>query len=449
MGRFWSTVLGCIAGVIFIEIAGPTTASIVTSKHLLPIGVSIGEPRAALMLIWLYLTGILVGVAVAGALGGKKPRAGKAATGAVLFTVAVWSLVFFAKTEAFPSELAGIRDTHWRGHIGRAPAALDIFQEASGSSLSGRISYEGIAEDLTVARRADGGLVLQGRAYRRESGTGPFALDTFYGTVSSDGRGIRGTLLDGARRRGEWGVSKIIAGADLANDTIRSLFPTQTSTTQWRGIVGKWPAIMEIMPPSTTGEWRGHVTYRNVREELTISVKQDGSVVLAGTGYEYLSGEGAFSLDTFYGQLSADGQRLQGLRIDAAQSRGPWSVTRVGTGGLAAEAQSDQPLTQPSFDCGKALKTTEIEICSDHNLATLEADMANAYYQVLDQLDQSEKADFRRAHFDWFKRYQNTCNVEEPGSQNLKNCIFREMVQHTNELKSRLNSNTEISQQER
>src|SRR5438270_7032580 len=141
VGRFWSTVLGCIAGVIFIEIAGPTTASIVTSKHLLPIGVSIGEPRAALMLIWLYLTGILVGVAVAGALGGKKPRAGKAATGAVLFTVAVWSLVFFAKTEAFPSELAGIRDTHWRGHIGRAPAALDIFQEASGSSLSGRISY--------------------------------------------------------------------------------------------------------------------------------------------------------------------------------------------------------------------------------------------------------------------------------------------------------------------
>lgn len=92
---------------------------------------------------------------------------------------------------------------------------------------------------------------------------------------------------------------------------------------------------------------------------------------------------------------------------------------------------------------------TEIEICSDHNLATLEADMANAYYQVLDQLDQSEKADFRRAHFDWFNRYQNTCNVEEPGSQNLKNCISREMVEHTNELKSRLNLSTEISGQQR
>ena len=449
VGRFWSTVLGCIAGFVFIEVAGPATAAIVTSKHLLPTGASVGEPRALLVLLWLYTTGILIGVAVAGTLGGKSRRAGKASAGAVLLTCAVWSLVFFTNTEVLPSELAGIKDTHWRGHIGRAPAALDIFQEEPGGALSGRISYEGIAEDLTVTRRADGTLALQGRAYRRESGSGPFALDTFYGAVSSDGQIIRGTLLDGARRRGEWSVSKIMTGADLANDTVRSLFPTGTSTTQWHGIVGKWPASMEITAPSTAGEWRGNVTYRNVREELAISVKQDGSIVLVGTGYQYLSGEGVFSLDTFYGQLSANGQRLQGLRIDAAQSRGQWSVTKVRTGELAIEEQLGQSPTQPSFDCGKAQKTTEIEICSDRDLAALEVSMVNAYHQVLDQLAEFEKTDFRRSHLDWFKQYQNTCNLEAPGSQSLKNCISGAMVEHTNELKARLNSSTEVAGQQR
>lgn len=445
VGAFWSNAIGCVAGFIFIEVAGPMAASVMIANHL-----STGGQRGLIVLMWLYIAAILVGVTVAGVLGGKKSRAGKAAAGAAFLTLAVWFLMFFADATVFPppsAKLAVLKDTHWRGHIGRAPAGLDIFQEQSGGSLSGRISYEGIAEDLAVTRRVDGTLVLQGSAYRRERGSGPFALDTFYGAVSADGQIIRGSLLDGARRRGQWSVSKIAAGADPVNDTIRSLFPEQSMTIQWQGIVGKWPAQLEIMPPSN-GEWKGHVTYRNVREDLAVSVNPDGSVVLAGTGYQRLGGEGVFSLDTFYGQLSPDGQRLQGLRVDEAQSRGQWNVTRVTPGEAPITGQEslvDSSPVEPSFDCEKAQKTTEIEICSDHNLAVLETGMANAYHQVLDQLTQSEKADFRRWHLDWFKQYQQSCNAEPPGSQALKDCISGAMVEHTNELKSRLSSDTETA----
>lgn len=164
--------------------------------------------------------------------------------------------------------------------------------------------------------------------------------------------------------------------------------------------------------------------------------------MLVGTGYQYLSGEGVFSLDTFYGRLDEHGKRLQGLRVDAAQSRGQWSVTKQDTDELGTEAQnsaSSQHPIQPTFDCGKARKPTEVEICSNQDLAALEVNMVNAYQQVSKQLVKSEVADFRQWHLDWFKRYQNTCNSNALGSQNLRDCISREMVEHTNDLKSGLN----------
>jgi len=231
-------------------------------------------------------------------------------------------------TNTIDDELAGFKGTHWRGHVGRAPASLDILPGVSIGGLSATIHYVGVAEDLVVTKNPDSSVELRGIGSRREIGVGSFDLDTFHGHLSPDRTQMQGSLLDGAQRKGNWSLMRFTPTADLAGNTARVLSPSPNLTTRWQGKVGRWPAIMEIMPRRARGRWTAHVKYRNVQENLSVAVKEDGSVVLIGTGYRFLSGRGMFSLDTCYGQLSANGDRLQGLCINAAQSRAEWDVSR-------------------------------------------------------------------------------------------------------------------------
>lgn len=204
------------------------------------------------------------------------------------------------------------------------------------------MSYEGIVEELAVRVNVDGTLVLSGMGYRRESGVGSFALDTFYGQLSPDGRQLQGSLIDGSRKRGQWSVIKIEATEALAAATAKVLSPDATTVTHWHGTIGNWPASLDIFPRKATGEWNARGTYHGVVEDFLLSVKDDGSVILAGHSYYREAGAGPFSLDTLYGQLSADGQRLQGLRIDA-NSRGPWNVAKTGS---SVESSTDVHMLQ-------------------------------------------------------------------------------------------------------
>src|SRR5262249_50061014 len=159
----------------------------------------------------------------------------------------------------------------------------------------------------TVTPNSDGSLTLRGIAYRRENGTGPFALDVFYGQVSQEGQQISGTLLDGTGQSGHWSMIRVINDLEkAATITTQLLSPTSGAVTHWTGIVGKWPATFDIMPRPATGGWRARVVYHGITEELTVGVKGDGSLVFTGTSYTRSTGEGPFLLDTFYGQLSPD-----------------------------------------------------------------------------------------------------------------------------------------------
>ena len=244
-----------------------------------------------------------------------------------------WALSMIpSNTSSRPSVspiLNSISGTRWRGNIGRSPASLAISCAMPAGNCSGRMNYEGIAEDLTVRVNADGTLVLAGTGYHRESGVGAFALDTFYGQLSLDGRQLQGSLIDGSRKRGQWMVAKIETTESFAAATAKVLSPEPTAVTHWQGTIGNWPATLNIFPRKLSGEWSATGAYHGVVEDFSVTVKDDGSVVLAGYSYYREAGAGPFSLDTLYGQLSADGQHLQGLRIDA-NSRGPWNLAKIG-----------------------------------------------------------------------------------------------------------------------
>ncbi|HWZ46441.1 MAG TPA: zinc ribbon domain-containing protein [Candidatus Saccharimonadales bacterium] len=254
----------------------------------------------------------------------------------VMISVAViWWAFAMPPAKTHPSlpasrNLNAVSGTRWRGNVGRSPAFLDISRPGPAGDCTARISYEGIIEELAIKMNADGSLVLAGTGYHRESGVGTFALDTFYGQLSADGRRLQGSLIDGSRRRGQWNVIKIETTESLAVSTTSLLSPNPTMVSHWQGTIGKWPASLDILPRKTSGEWTARGVYRGVVEDFAVTIKDDGSIVLAGTSYYRESGTGPFSLDTLYGQLSADGQRLQGLRIDIG-SRGQWSVTRTGS----------------------------------------------------------------------------------------------------------------------
>lgn len=257
----------------------------------------------------------------------------------LIFTVisiaVIWWAVTILATKKSPTSpdtasLNAISNTRWRGNVGRSPASLDVFARGANGNVLGRISYEGIVEDLAIGVNAEGSIVLSGTGYHRESGTGPFALDTFYAQLSADARRLQGTLIDGSKRRGQWSVIKIDTSESLSTATIQLLSPDAVS--HWQGTIGKWPASLDIFPRKAAGEWNARATYHGVVEDFAVTIKDDGSVVLAGQSYHREAGNSPFSLDTLYGLLSGDGQHLQGLRVDAT-SRGPWYVARTGSSG--------------------------------------------------------------------------------------------------------------------
>lgn len=146
---------------------------------------------------------------------------------------------------------------------------------------------------------------MTGKAYRREIGNGAFALDRFSGQVSSDGEQLWGTLIDGKGLGGRWSVTKVENSSQvLKSTTTNLLFPNGASTSHWEGIIGKSDVSLDILQNSS-GRWVAKAAYHGVIEELTVSVEDDGTVVLNGQSYEAQSTDVLFSLSTFYGEVSS------------------------------------------------------------------------------------------------------------------------------------------------
>ena len=88
---------------------------------------------------------------------------------------------------------------------------------------------------------------------------------------------------------------------------------------------------------------------------------------------------------------------------------------------------------RPTFDCNQARTPSELQICSDSHLATLERAMVEAYNEGLNRTPQDRKDQFLRQHMEWFKEYARSCNgtadADERGT-----CIAQYLDTRRNEL---------------
>ena len=77
-------------------------------------------------------------------------------------------------------------------------------------------------------------------------------------------------------------------------------------------------------------------------------------------------------------------------------------------------AQDDTPSqnTKPSFDCAKASTNAEKLVCSDDELARLDNELANAYKNALNSLDNASKKQLTNEQKSWLKTY-NQCTDKE------------------------------------
>lgn len=84
-------------------------------------------------------------------------------------------------------------------------------------------------------------------------------------------------------------------------------------------------------------------------------------------------------------------------------------------------AQDDTPSqnTKPSFDCAKASTNAEKLVCSDDELARLDNELANAYKNARNSLDNASKKQLTNEQKSWLKTY-NQCDDKPCVLHNLQ-----------------------------
>ena len=101
----------------------------------------------------------------------------------------------------------------WHGNMDKTK--IKLFITRGSNQLSGKILHYkyGVEQKLSVNFKNKAGqivIILKGTSYKKRlKGKGTYYLDTFYGTLSRDGRTIKGTYEDTCRNRGKWSVSKL------------------------------------------------------------------------------------------------------------------------------------------------------------------------------------------------------------------------------------------------
>ena len=172
-------------GVLFFPMIG-----LGLSKTLFP------YRKTMIPFIWTTALVIVLAAAVSGFVLAKKERESQLAK----------SQAAQRAIQADSNKLPG----EWHGKLDRNETRLFITR--ANKQLSGKMIYGGIEEKLSVNLKNNDGkivIVLKGTNYKRLKGKGRFYLDTFYGTLSGDGRSIKGEYIDTAKRKGKWSVLKL------------------------------------------------------------------------------------------------------------------------------------------------------------------------------------------------------------------------------------------------
>ena len=103
--------------------------------------------------------------------------------------------------------IAGKLPGKWKGRVDGKDATLLI--DIIGAQLSGKIICDGVEEKLFIEIGDNGQITLKGVNYQFLTERAVcFALDTFYGTMSSYGNSMSGNYVDHVGNRGKWFVSK-------------------------------------------------------------------------------------------------------------------------------------------------------------------------------------------------------------------------------------------------
>ncbi len=221
--------VGCLVGlaVIVLAVVAAVYCSVYIGMTLIIAIDFISRPFTLLGITdvsesWLC-TGILCGASIGLAEGFK--RSGRQTKAPIVYGVGVGlvGLLCILSSQSEPSRL-GVREdsqppSHlqpnalvgvWRGTVSNdRRAELAIVASSTTDRLQGSITYEGVKETLAPEIRSDGTVVLQGTAYRRLSGSGSFALDTFVARLSPDQRSMSGTYRDQGGKSGVWSVIKV------------------------------------------------------------------------------------------------------------------------------------------------------------------------------------------------------------------------------------------------
>lgn len=135
---------------------------------------------------------------------------------------------------------------------------------------------------------------------------------------------------------------------------------TLPSISEWRGTIRGENAILKITPSDSSDHCTGVVRYEGVVEKLAVTF-DNGKIILAGKSFRRSSRNGGFSLDTFSGQFTDDGQQINGTYIDRANNQGAWSMNRYVKPAATAALNSSRGITSetPRSVASEKFKTNQ------------------------------------------------------------------------------------------
>jgi uncharacterized tellurite resistance protein B-like protein len=96
----------------------------------------------------------------------------------------------------------------WSGVVAGSRADLSIHDE--NGSLKGTISYDNVAEELSIEPQGNDKFLMRGLSYRSINGAlANFALDTFSGEIVAGGSSLNGSFQDARSRTGVWSFTRV------------------------------------------------------------------------------------------------------------------------------------------------------------------------------------------------------------------------------------------------
>lgn len=193
----------------------------------------------------------------------------------------------------------------WAGKVSDKPATLQF--RSDGQQLAATVTYDNIAEELSVQTSPGFAIVMKGTSYRRVNNSNAgFNLDTFTGKLSDDRQTLSGTFEDTQRNRGNWTFSPrpaetVVGDLGLLPETIRNSLdseypgwaPVQTPKEQIAECAQSNPAFR---PWVVWGDFDG-----DGQREYAVEIRSSDQTILVmflnqGSGFQHVEVDRGTSL---------------------------------------------------------------------------------------------------------------------------------------------------------